>query len=73
MDHMMPGMDGIETTAAIRAIGTLYAKSVPIVALTANAIAGSDKMFIERGFQGFLAKPIEPQNLDVFLRKWVMK
>jgi CheY-like chemotaxis protein len=70
---MMPGMDGIESVAAIRAIDTDYARSVPIVALSANAIAGSEKMFIENGFQDFLAKPIEFQQLDATLRKWVMK
>jgi len=73
MDHMMPGLDGIETVAAIRAIGTEYAGKVPIIALSANAIAGSDKMFMENGFQGFLAKPIEPQKLDDVLDRWVRK
>jgi len=71
MDHMMPGMDGIETLRAIRALGTEYALSVPIVALTANALAGVDKMFGENGFQGFLAKPVEAQKLDAVLRQWL--
>ena len=70
MDHMMPGMDGIEAARAIREIGTEYAKSIPIIALTANAVAGSDKFFIKNGFQDFLAKPIEPQELDAVLLKW---
>ena len=73
MDHMMPGMDGIEAVAEIRAIGTEYAERVPIAALSANAIAGSEKMFLEHGFQDFLAKPIEPAKLDAILRKWVMR
>ena len=73
MDQMMPGMDGIETARAIRRIGTKYAMAVPIVALTANALAGSDKVFMENGFQGFLAKPIELQKLDAILRKWILK
>ena len=73
MDHMMPDMDGIETARAIREIGTEYALNVPIIALTANAVAGSDKVFMENGFQGFLAKPIEPQKLDAALRKWAGK
>jgi len=73
MDHMMPDMDGIETLNSIRALGTDYAKSVPVVALTANAIAGNEKMFVESGFQDFLSKPIEPPKLDDVLRKWVMK
>ena len=73
MDHMMPGMDGIETTRAIRALGTDYAASVPIVALTANALVGNDKMFADNGFQDFLSKPIEIEKLDEVLHKWVHK
>jgi signal transduction histidine kinase/CheY-like chemotaxis protein len=71
MDHMMPIMDGIETARAIRSLDSDYAREVPIIALTANAITGSDKMFAENGFQGFLAKPIEPLKLDAVLKKWI--
>jgi PAS domain S-box-containing protein len=71
MDHMMPGMDGIETADNIRALGTDYAKKVPIIALTANAIHGTDKMFYEHGFQGFITKPIDVMELDSIIRKWV--
>jgi len=71
MDHMMPGMDGIETVDNIRAIGTEYAKKVPIIALTANAIQGTDKMFYEHDFQGFITKPIDVMEMDTVLRKWV--
>gem|GEM_PF-644030 len=70
MDHMMPGMDGIEATRAIRDIGTPYAASIPIIALTANALAGNEKTFIENGFQGFLSKPIDLVKLDAVLRAW---
>ncbi|MDR2731460.1 MAG: transporter substrate-binding domain-containing protein, partial [Treponema sp.] len=58
MDHMMPEMDGIETADSIRAIGTEYARNIPIIALTANAIQGTDQMFYEHGFQAFISKPI---------------
>ena len=71
MDHMMPGMDGIEATRAIRKLGTQYAQSLPIVALTANALVGNDKMFADNGFQDFLSKPIEVEKLDEVLHKWV--
>jgi PAS domain S-box-containing protein len=71
MDHMMPGMDGIETADRIRALGTEYAKKVPIIALTANAIHGTDKMFYEHGFQAFITKPIDVMEMDSVLRKWV--
>ena len=71
MDHMMPDMDGLETTDAIRAIGTEYAKNIPIIALTANAIHGTDQLFYEHGFQAYITKPIDMAELDLVIRKWV--
>jgi len=71
MDHMMPGMDGIEATRLIREIGTEYAKTVPIIALTANAVAGNEEMFLDKGFQDFISKPIEISRLDAVIRRWV--
>ena len=71
MDHMMPGMDGIEATERIRELGTEYAQRVPIIACTANAIVGNDEMFLGRGFQDFLSKPIDIARLDEIVRKWV--
>ena len=70
MDHMMPGMDGIETTKAIRALGESFAK-LPIVALTANAVPGMREMFLENGFDDFLPKPIETSKLREQLEKWI--
>ncbi len=72
MDHMMPEMDGIEATRIIREeIGTEYAKNMPIIALTANAIVGNEEMFLRRGFQDFISKPIDMAKLDAVLRRWV--
>jgi PAS domain S-box-containing protein len=72
MDHMMPEMDGIEATRIIRnEIGTEYAKTVPIIALTANALAGNEELFIAAGFNAFVAKPIDIMRLDVILNQWV--
>jgi PAS domain S-box-containing protein len=72
MDHMMPGLNGIETVEIIRKeIGSEYARTVPIVALTANAIVGNDKMFLENGFQAFLSKPIDVVKLDAVLRRFI--
>ncbi|MDR1248926.1 MAG: response regulator [Treponema sp.] len=72
MDHMMPEMDGIEATRIIRnEIGTEYAKSVPIIALTANVLAGNEDIFMSAGFNAFIAKPIDIMRLDVVLRQWV--
>ncbi|MDR2087895.1 MAG: response regulator [Clostridiales Family XIII bacterium] len=73
MDHMMPDMDGVETAAAIRAIdkNNLYYQNIPIIALTANAVAGQREMFLQSGMNGFLAKPIEMQKLDAVLNEWI--
>ena len=72
MDHMMPGIDGIEATRIIREeIGTGYAKNIPIIALTANAIAGNESMFLSKGFQAFIPKPVEIPRLDEVIRHWV--
>jgi signal transduction histidine kinase/ActR/RegA family two-component response regulator len=58
MDHMMPVMDGIEATRRIRELEGRVAR-IPIVALTANALTGSDQMFLEAGMDGYLSKPID--------------
>jgi signal transduction histidine kinase/AmiR/NasT family two-component response regulator/HPt (histidine-containing phosphotransfer) domain-containing protein len=74
MDHMMPEMDGVEATRVIREeIGTEYARTVPIVALTANAVSGSSDMFLQSGFDGFISKPIDIHRLDVVLNQWVSR
>ena len=71
MDHMMPGMDGIEATERIRKIDTEYARKIPIIALTANAIVGNEELFLSKGFQAFLSKPIDIFRLDEVIRNWV--
>lgn len=72
MDHMMPGMDGIECFHRIRAKqGSPYYQKVPVIALTANAIAGSREMFLDEGFTDFVAKPIDNAMLDHILRKYI--
>jgi CheY-like chemotaxis protein len=67
MDHMMPKMDGIEATKIIRELG--YSK--PVVALTANALAGQATMFMENGFDDFISKPIDIRQLNMVLNKLV--
>ncbi|MDR1755011.1 MAG: response regulator [Eubacterium sp.] len=72
MDHMMPGMDGIEAAKIIREeIGTEYAKNIPIIALTANAVAGSEDVFLSKGFQAFISKPIDIAKLDSVINHWI--
>jgi signal transduction histidine kinase/CheY-like chemotaxis protein len=79
MDHMMPGMDGIEATTIIRAWEKEQQekdpdrRQIPIVALTANAVVGMREMFLENGFNDFLAKPIDLSKLDEILDKWIPK
>ena len=70
MDHMMPGMDGIEAVRIIRNMQSDYAKNVPIIALTANAIQGSREMFLANGFQDFLSKPFDVARLDAVISRW---
>jgi CheY-like chemotaxis protein len=67
MDHMMPDMDGVETTRKLREMGYKGA----IVALTANALVGSDEMFKRNGFDGFVSKPIDVQKMDAVLKQFI--
>jgi CheY-like chemotaxis protein len=69
MDHMMPGMDGVEAVKEIRKweSGT----TVPIIALTANAISGMREMFLESGFSDYLSKPIDMAKLDKLVAAWI--
>lgn len=71
----MPGMDGLETAAAIRDIDENddYYRDMPIVALTANAVVGQREIFLRGGMNDFLAKPIELQKLIAVLKKWLPK
>jgi signal transduction histidine kinase/response regulator of citrate/malate metabolism len=72
MDHMMPGMDGLEAAASIQAWkAARNEKSVPIIALTANAVLGMKEMFLAKGFSDYLSKPIEIVKLDEVISRWV--
>jgi len=64
---MMPRMDGIEATRIIRGLG--YKN--PVVALTANAIAGQSEIFLAKGFDGYISKPIDMRELDVILNRYI--
>ena len=73
MDHMMPEMNGIEATHAIREFDSPKCKNVPIIALTANAVSGMKEMFLSNGFNDFISKPIEMKILNEILEKWISK
>ena len=70
MDHMMPEMNGLETTKRIRQLGGWNEKA-PIIALTANAIEGMDKIYISHQMNDFLFKPLEMSSLNRCLKKWL--
>ena len=67
MDHMMPEMDGIEATKRLRELG--YSR--PIIALTANAVAGQKDNFLANGFDGYISKPIDIRQLNDTLNKLI--
>ncbi|MDR0456565.1 MAG: response regulator [Treponema sp.] len=72
MDHMMPGMDGLEAVRIIRTeLPGNYGRTVPIIALTANALTGNEKMFLVHGCNAFISKPIDIMQLDTALNTWV--
>jgi signal transduction histidine kinase/FixJ family two-component response regulator len=70
MDHMMPGMDGIEATKRIRELGGEF-KTLPIVALSANAVSGAHETFLKAGMDDFISKPIEAVQLNAMLLKYL--
>ena len=73
MDHMMPEMDGVEAMKRIRGALSKSKKEIPIVALTANAVSTAREMFINEGFDAFLAKPIETIELERVLKRVLPK
>ncbi|MCI8748266.1 MAG: response regulator [Lachnospiraceae bacterium] len=72
MDHMMPEMDGVETTRVIRRMLGENGQ-VPIIALTANAVDGTRELFIREGMDDFVTKPIELRIIISKLKKWLPK
>jgi signal transduction histidine kinase/CheY-like chemotaxis protein/HPt (histidine-containing phosphotransfer) domain-containing protein len=79
MDHMMPGMDGIEATKIIRALDSSpsidpsWFREMPIVALSANAVSGAREAFLQGGMNDFVSKPIEAEQLNMMLQRWLPK
>lgn len=71
MDHLMPEMDGIETLKKGVEEGIIDTGSLPVIALTANAISGSKEMFLSEGFTDYLSKPIEVKQLISLLQKYL--
>ena len=70
LDHMMPGMDGIETIEELRSRGLIPADTA-VIALTANAVSGAREMYLKAGFCDYLTKPIEMDCLEEMLAKYL--
>lgn len=71
MEHFMPGMDGVETTARIRDLSDENKRELPVIALTADAMKGVREELISKGMSDFLTKPIVIGDLYKMLRKWL--
>ncbi|MBR5420360.1 MAG: response regulator [Lachnospiraceae bacterium] len=69
MDHMMPGMDGVEAMKRLKEIAGRQKREVCMIALTANAISGAREMFLNEGFDGFIAKPINIPDFERTINK----
>ncbi len=69
MDHMMGQMDGVEAMKRIRSDIKGVNRETPMIALTANAMSSAKQMFMKEGFEGFVSKPIETEELERVLRK----
>ncbi|MBP5281748.1 MAG: response regulator [Lachnospiraceae bacterium] len=71
MDHQMPEMDGIETMERLKKDPKAKLEGVPMIALTANAIAGARETYLQKGFSDYLSKPIDGWKLLSLLHKWL--
>lgn len=73
LDHMMPGMDGVETLHHMKALSEFPNKDTPVVVLTANAVSGAKEAYLEEGFDDFLSKPVVPDKLEGMILKMLPK
>ena len=73
LDHMMPGMDGIETLHQSKLMEGNLCVNSPVIVLTANAISGMKEKYIAAGFSDYLAKPVKGDELEDMLLKYLPK
>lgn len=71
LDHMMPEMDGIDTLKMLKGMEDNQCPDAPVIALTANAIVGVREMYIGKGFDDYLSKPVEGRDLEEMLQKYI--
>ena len=72
LDHMMPGMDGVETLKKLQE-ESLIPDSTVMIVFTANAIEGSREMYLELGFDDYISKPVELDSMISKLEKYLNK
>ena len=73
MDDLMPKMSGTETLDILKKLERIDGFYIPVVVLTANALAGEKNKYLNIGFDDYLAKPIDRYELDRVLRKFIKK
>ncbi|MBR1729821.1 MAG: response regulator [Selenomonadaceae bacterium] len=73
LDQMMPELDGIQTLKLAKEMEENKSKGVPMIALTANAVAGAREMFLKEGFDDYLSKPIDAVALENMLMEYLPK
>jgi len=71
LDHMMPELDGVETLKRMKEMKQYPCKDTPVIALTANAIVGVREMYLADGFDDYLSKPIDANELEAMLRRYL--
>ena len=73
MDLRMPVMDGLEAARRIRALDRPDARTIPIIALTANAFEVDVQHSLEAGMNAHLVKPVDADLLYATLKQWIAK
>lgn len=71
LDHMMPGMDGVDTLHQMQKMDCFRQDPSVVIALTANAVIGAREGYLKEGFTDYLSKPIDPVKLEDMIRKYL--
>ena len=71
LDHIMPEMDGFQVLQELRRLPNNNSKDAKIIVLTANAIQGAKEDYLEKGFDDYLSKPIDMEQVELILGKYI--